>query len=378
MVGKTLIRRAAALLAAGGLFAAAATGISADGGDEGAEAEAALQPTQVAAEIPDGDGELFPLEWGGGSLLHLKGRLATMGCIADTIWVWDQNNWHPYNQYQAPHSLQVIQDFKKNYSEHIPPTTIYADCTNICEFNDNQCISFHEMRERRNNYDNNPLFITPLTEDDSCTTDFNPKVTTQVLPTLPTRPDACIVTKKFNDGKGIRGVAPILPLNTTPFVVVYDESTVYRTPTEHSDILLQSEIHELCHVNQNWHWVQQLTPGASIHYRPFTYFYASPHGQTFIDMVGYQRNNGETWTLPLNSAYRDIYSKNPIELSAELCSMYLLDRMGERISYDYERYNNDEGYYVEIPIRTTDVTKYLTPDIVEWLETYMILPEIAD
>ena len=379
MGGKALIRRAAGLLAAGVLFAAAATGVSADGGDEEASAEAALQPTQVVAEIPDGYGELFPLEWGGGSLLHLKGRLATMGCIADTIWVWDNNQWHPYNQYHIPHSLQIIKDFKNTYSDYIPPTTIYADCANICEFNNNRCIPFHEMREQRNNYENGNGFITPLTESDSCTRNFNPKVTTQALPTLPTRPDACIVTKQLNDGKGIGGVAPTLPLNTTPFIVLYDEPT-YRTPTEHSDILLKMEIHELCHINQNWHWVQQITPVASIRYSPFTYFYASPHGQTFIDMVGFTRNNSGTWriwTLPQNSMYRDIYADNPIELSAELCSMYLLNRMGERSSYDYQRYSN-KGYYVEVPIRDFDTTKYLTPDITEWLETHMILPEIAD
>ncbi len=376
MGGKALIRRAAGLLAAGALFAAAATGVSADGGDEEAAAEAALQPTQVVAEIPDGYGELFPLEWGGGSLLHLKGRLATMGCIADTIWVYDNNQWHPYNQYQVPHTLDIIQSFKNTYSDYIPPTTIYADCTNICEFNNNRCIPFHEMREQRNNYQNENGFITPLTKDDSCTRNFNPKVTTQVLPTLPTRPDACMVTKPKNTGGGIGGVVPSLPLNTTPFIVLYDESTSYRTPTEHSDILLKSEIHELCHINQDWHWVQQLTHNASIRYSPFSYFYASPHGQTFIHMVGYQRNNSETWTLPQNSVYRDIYSKEPTELAAELCSMYLLNRMGERSNYDYERYNNDERYWEEIPIRNTNLSKYLTPDITEWLETHMILPNI--
>ena len=239
MIGKALIRRAAGLLAAGVLFAAAATGISADDGSEEAAAEAALQPTQVVAEIPAGDGELFPLEWGGGSLLHLKGRLATMGCIADTIWVWDNDQWHPYNQYQVPHTLDIIQSFKNQYSDYIPPTTIHADCTNICEFNDNRCIPFHEMREQNNNYEDSPSFIVPLSESDSCTRNFNPKVTTQVLPTLPTRPDACMVTKQLNDGQGIRGVAPVLPLNTIPFIVLYDESTAYRTPTEHSDILLK-------------------------------------------------------------------------------------------------------------------------------------------
>ena len=177
------------------------------------------------------------------------------------------------------------------------------------------------------------------------------------------------------------GVAPTLPLNTTPFFVLYDNSiTIYRTPTEHSDKLLKKEIHELCHINQDWHWTQQLTSSVPIWYNPHSYFYTSPHGQTFIHLVGYQRSNSETWTLPQNSVYRDIYSINPTELSAELCSMYLLDRMGERSNYDYQTYKEDSygGYYEIVPIRNFDTTKYLTPEITEWLETHMILPEIAD
>ena len=58
--------------------------------------------------------------------------------------------------------------------------------------------------------------------------------------------------------------------------------------------------------------------------------------------------------------------------------MYLLERMGERSHYDYERWNYEKNYYDEIPIHTTNINTYLTPQIREWLETYMILPEIAD
>ena len=169
-------------------------------------------------------------------------------------------------------------------------------------------------------------------------------------------------------------------VNTTPFVVLYDESTAYRTPTEHSDILLQKETHELCHINQSWHWVQQLTSTTlvPIQYKVITYFSSSPHGQTFIDLVGFTRNIDNTWTLPFNSVYRDIYSTYPTELAAELCSMYLLERMGGRSNYDYERYNYGKYGFRETPVRDFDTSKYLTPQIREWLETYMILPEIAD
>ena len=373
-------KRAMALLAAASLLAASMAGISADEGDGEAPAEPALQPTQVVAEIPEEYGALFPLEWGGGSLLHLKGRLATMGCIADTLWVYDNNKWNPYNQYQVPHTLQIIKDFKQTYTEYIPPTTVYADCTNICEFGGRECLSFDENREQNDNYAHRSFFkISPLTDSDSCTTDFNPKVTSQVLPNLPTRPDTCIVTKQKNNGRGVSGLAIDDNINTPPFIALFDESTPYRTSTEHTDILLKKEIHELCHINQNWYWLQQLEFNSySRYYGALLQFPDFPHGQTFIDLVGYKKNTNRDWILPTNSVYRDIYSKDPIELAAELCSMYLLERMGERSNYDYQRYNYGGYGFRRVPVRTTNVNKYLTPQIREWLETYMILPNLAN
>ena len=95
----------------------------------------AIQPTQVIADIPQEYNEVFSLQWGGGSLYQLKQRLATMSCIVDTIWVYDNNQWNPYNQYQVPSTLTPNINFKNNYSKFIPAGTLYASCYDICEFN---------------------------------------------------------------------------------------------------------------------------------------------------------------------------------------------------------------------------------------------------
>ena len=58
--------------------------------------------------------------------------------------------------------------------------------------------------------------------------------------------------------------------------------------------------------------------------------------------------------------------------------MYLAERMGERSSYDYERYNYETNRYREVPIHTTNINTYLTPEIRQWLEVHMILPEIIE
>ncbi len=95
---------------------------------------ATLQPTQIAAQIPITHDTPFPLRWGGGSLHHLKTRLATLGCIADLIWAYDETRtqWRPYSQYRAPSSLN--QPFLDDFREHLPAGDLYAACFDPCDF----------------------------------------------------------------------------------------------------------------------------------------------------------------------------------------------------------------------------------------------------
>ena len=60
--------------------------------------------------------------------------------------------------------------------------------------------------------------------------------------------------------------------------------------------------------------------------------------------------------------------------------MYFLDKMELESHYRYQAYYyTDYGKYtLGINIRDFDVGPYLNPDIVEWLETYMIFPQIAE
>ena len=165
--------------------------------------------------------------------------------------------------------------------------------------------------------------------------------------------------------------------NGVPFVAIFDAmSGAYRSTTEHNDILLSLEIHELCHINQQWHWTQHLTLSKIVDYtynKQWRYLHGSVHGKEFIEIVEYRASN-----LPTDSPYRDIYSKNLIELSAELCSMYLLDKIGATQLYKYAKWDSYRDHLVKIPIRDFDVNTYLTPQIREWLETYMILPQITE
>lgn len=475
---QTLWKRAVALLAAVGLSACLAAGISADDENSGSEAETPLRPTEIAAEIPEEYETLFTLQWGGGSLPQLRGRLEMMGCALNTLWLYDRERWNGYNRYDLPYDFPINRQFIEHYGQGVPASTLYAtcadqpagnnlqptqiiaeipdaydetfelqwgggslihfkgrlatmgcvanniqfadasintiyiynqyntyledpinqqflasleqfmpagtfsaDCYNICEFKGKECISFEEMKERENNYatnDDAEWDISPEMRNSTCTNDFHPLVRERVLPLLPMRPDVCVVRAKSSRTTGGRYVS--LHINTIPFIVIFDNPNAYnRIRTienieynEYNDMLLHVEIHELCHVNQQWDWHSNLKKLNSFVGQWWDYFRESEHGKEFRDIVGYSNGN----RLSVDNIYRNIYNIKVIELSAEICALYLLDKIGAKSVYNYKRWAGDG--FIKVPVRAFDTSPYLTPEVVEWLETYLILPEITE
>ena len=355
-----------------------------------------LQPTQIVADIPEEYDTLFPLQWGGGSLFQLKGRLATMGCMVNNISYTDPetNREYTYNQYTTRSPERANKQFLKKYEHLIPANDISADCYNVCEFGGERCLSFDELREQEGNFREYFAYIRYLARENfeidettPCTQEYHPTIQEHILPLLPVRPDTCIVRKeKINTSNSIGGIGGYTwyrSVNAPPFFVIHDTSSVwYKTTQEYKDLALATEVHELCHINQNYQQVQGLNTKRSFNGDDHTWFKNSPQGKQFIDMVGYRDRGNYLWSLPRNSIYRDIFSKNPIELTAELCSMYLLDKIGATQKYEYRKWvvvEESYGYFKPFsPIPNFDVNTYLTPEIRQWLETYMILPEIAD
>ena len=369
-----------AVIALAVLAALALTGAAtADDGEQVAAAPPALQPTQVAAEIPEGYNQLFPLQWGGGSLFQLKSRLATMGCIANTIWNYDGGEWHGYNQYNVPSTLNA--GWLAAYEEFVPAGSLYVTCFDVCEFGyfeaprPGECVSVAGFRER-NFYNVLPF---PIDESSECTDDFDERVKKHVLSSMPLYPDVCIIrqpspTVRANVTTPIAstsrgGVYPYYPA----IIVLYYPATVPPPVTERTKVrLLATEIHELCHTNQYFHSIEQLQPDSieqlqldrSVtvpHDDSSDYWAVTTAGNTFIDLVGFARSDDGGWSLP-DGVYKGIYGTNkPVELAAELCMLYFVNRMGER---------NDYG-------EDFDPGRYLTDEIVDWIETWVVLPEIT-
>ncbi len=361
-----------------------------------------LQPTQIVADIAEEYNTLFELQWGGGSLLHLKGRLATMGCVANNISFTDPatDTRHAYNQYNSRSTDPANQQFVQTFKAYIPAGTLQADCYNICDVSDQGCLSFEELWEQIPAEDKGDILWLvdglreALSADIPCNDDFHPQVKEQVLPYLPIHPNACILKQIPFRNWGFRGAVIKYPrLNAPPFMFLTGSRAYYRSDAEYKLLRLEKEIHEMCHINQSWHAMQALGPEFHARYaefhnlnHSFNYFYTSEHGKQFIDMVGFTVNTRGVeeyegywrWNLPEGNIYKNIYSKNPIELSAELCAMYFLDKMGLESNYRYEEYHPIHHTSLITNIREFNVSPYLNPEIVEWLEAYMILPNIEE
>ncbi len=364
-----LCMRAAALLAAAGMFIFLAEGISAD--NEIAEAVTArvLKPTQAIADIPEEYDELFEIQWGGGSLYHLKARLATMGCMLNTIWVYDDNQWYGYNQYNIPHSFN--QAFITQFSGGIPATTLYATCIEICSFDietdfflkAGECKSWEDIRWHweRSIAEVDASGGNEL-EGNECNNDFTSVVKERVFSLLPLMPDTCVIRQMYinpdyTKPRYIGGGASVGYINLSLEPLSFYTGEWNKELREEIRIrTLHIEIHELCHIQQFYYSAQQAKLNQEIYIG--IAMYKTDANKEFMDIVGFIEPTERNFQLPKDSIYREIYSTNPIELSAELCTLYLFEKMGMRTP-EYASY---------------DPHRYLTPEIVEWLETYMVLP----
>ena len=407
----TLPRLAMALVAMVLLTVAVLSNVGLAGAEGDEDTPPQLAETQIVAEVPDGFGELFSLQWGGGSFLHLKGRLATLGCLVDTIWLNDGGTWYVHNQYQVPSTL--THDFVERYDAFVPPGTLWATCFQLCEFEyldpatNYPCRTVDEIRRGIPPGTATSLSIGRIDHAVPCTDDWHPVVARDVLPILPLLPETCILREIHPREPEIAGFMVahfrpywtvegrvMLPKNASliavwgppeyvaleaPYVALEAPRGGIRNHTQY----VSKEVHELCHVNQFWQIAQGLRTdivvwqgvGPNRHV-----WWDSEPGREFVRLSGFIRSDDGTYSLPPNSVYRDVYSTDPLELAAVLCTEYIIDRLGVPSKYAWMTWDTDTKLYAMRPSYPVDfdTAKYLTPEIREWIETWMVLPDIAD
>ena len=134
-----------------------------------------------------------------------------------------------------------------------------------------------------------------------------------------------------------------------------------------------TEVHEMCHINQYWQGLQSLEQDKLI-IGGRGYLDNIPSIQELIEIVGFQESWGDSYRLPAGSVYQDLYGNDdPIELGAELCNLYLLDKIGHDSFYRYGTYS--ERYFSGSFLKYNpdfEVGVYLTPRIRQWVEKYVL------
>ena len=127
-------------------------------------------------------------------------------------------------------------------------------------------------------------------------------------------------------------------------------------------------VHELCHVHQNWytfkHYIDHdFLKNISRDEKIYNLWIETPMAQEFNEIIGFtQKTNGD-WVLKSGSPYRSLgthFSTNPDELSAQLCAWSIVKKVKPSVA----------------PIKYTR-SPYLTPELEQWIETYIVLPEQA-
>ena len=347
-----------------------------------------LQPTQVTAQIPRTPNTPFPLRWGGGSLHHLKARLAAMGCIADLVWAYDETSaqWRPYSQYQAPASLN--RPFLDRFRDHLPAGNLYATCFDPCDFR-----YFDDPPDAAIPCGAHPTDLSQIERADwaggvsfgvgePCTEDWAPKIAERVFPNLPRHPGACVIRTQYCPPlvsgiaadefesyylrrAGRRWIEREYPVNTPGIVVCRRDPEAAASAMP--DAALYVELHEACHLAQSWSALAWLSPDDPLEPRLDPYrnrFEESPAGIEFERITGYQLRlsrwffrTTRAWTLPAGSPWLDVYNASPVELAAELCAETLARRLGIGSAY-------------------TAQPGILTPEITAWLDRWLLLPEI--
>ena len=351
-----------------------------------AQSPAPLQPTQISAEIPRAPETPFALRWGGGSLHHLKARLAAQGCIADQIWAYDEitAQWLPYSQYQASASLN--RAFLDAFRDQLPAGDLYATCYDPCDFRylddppdaDIRCAAHPGALSAAERVDWAGGVSFGVGEP--CNDDWHPLVSERILPNLPRHPSACIIRTEYCPPlvagiaadefesyylrRDFRWIEREYPVNIPGAVVCIREP---RDGDAVSDAALYVELHEACHLAQSWSSLAWLAPDAPLSPAADPYrsrFEESPAGLEFERITGYQIRlsrwffrTTRDWVLPDGSPWLNVYNASPVELAAELCA----ERLARRLDIG-SPYAGQPGI--------------LTPEITAWLDRWLILPEL--
>ncbi len=331
-----------------------------------------LTHTQFSGTLPEKEteGSAF-IQWGGGTIYQLTARLAVNGCDLNLLWVWDsqQERYTAGYTFDGPSFLN--NNFNNLYKDNIPPSVIWVKCIDMINHVYGYGLLSEEEkawvdgREKGGEFD---LSLFSLDSVSDCGNYWLYEIKNSIFTYLPLIPGTCVSYFVDSDVNApSRALYPIyFDGNGARYHGIKTNILINNSDRDVYEYNLATELHELCHVNQYWHTVKHVFSYDFLDLNPrsnlfFDDFRNSDYVIEFINVLGFYEDDNGNWTLPKDSIYGGLYGNfHPVELSAELCSGYVMKKLGKTNEGDIH-------YYYE---------RFLTDEVIAWLEKYVfVLPE---
>ncbi len=224
-----------------------------------------LGHTQISGTLPEKEteGSAF-IQWGGGTLYQLTARLAVNGCDLNLLWVWDSNTKRYTAGYTFDGPSFLNNNFNNLYKDNIPPSVIWVKCIDMI----NHVYGYGLLTDDGREYANNLIkggsidfsYIDGLLI--GCGNNWKEEVKSYTLNILPIIQGTCIAyfeevnrdtvyfsraftPFQYHQYKHIRY---IFIYNVRQSSVLVNNSNKYGYNDR-----LRTELHELCHVHQDWY-----------------------------------------------------------------------------------------------------------------------------
>ena len=342
-----------------------------------------LRPEHDPARTKEGTALV---QYGGGSMYHLVSRLSTLGCNVNELEIVDEETQQVYEyDYEKPNAFN--QPFADKYQEFIPArTTIGVLCVDNCDIvygldlvadegrraslvNMEKCTGFDRPMALEAHQGDNLVFQS------TCGDTWSEEARS-FFGLVPVFQNVCKIDGTIREARGIAG---------TFLSIWIDGGAMYQRflprlfllqledPAQQiGEVnLLKIELHELCHIHQDWYTFKEHIDHDYLRTREYgtarsvsELWLQTPMAQDFIDIVGFEQGANGNWRIAnANNVYnnRGIYGvDDPQELSAELCAFYLTDKIVPDSEY-----------------ATVARPPYITDEVREWIERYIVLPVVG-
>ena len=320
------------------------------------------------------------IQYGGGSFYQLISRLSVEGCDVINLQVDGL-------EYDFRYTNTQNSGFENEYESHISGgSRANVQCSDHCDIvyaGSNAPDYLVRFIEEQEDLRCRPLQIRPelITGSSDCKTDW-PELLSRLFLYIPVFQDLCWIEsvasiQGFRELGGQTGAvhANVAFVGTAVVLSVF-RPEIHLLDRNEIDVNTAmwsfTMIHEVCHVHQNWYVLKQQIDDSYLNSTPYLVaertrnssdiWYDTEMAREFIDLTGFVQRQDGSWKLSGDKvrARTSHVAEDPIELSADVCALYMIKRL---IPDDLDLLDS----YTK--------PTYLTEELERWVEQYVVLPE---